>query len=430
MAAARRSAGSGTLLALIIFVVLAFVGIFASIWFFQQYSTVSQAARQNQAEFAETVGKAFDEHGWKLSANEAPEYDLKYERKAYEEVAEQLSKAATYDELVTRLGWESLAGVNDRLAGLEQSLKNSPVQVGTEEPYLTVKGLLERYESEYLRLTQSDVPELQRNLKAQQDLLAEKTVGFERERTELLGKLNTEVASHAADMANSTKQFTQMEQLYKNSLAETRKQQGDFDAARLTWDTEKRLLDLEIAMWKDRYLSAMGGGEVSALKAGGEVLRVDPAYEFVMLGGGKDAQVQKNTRAVIYSEAPGGARVKKGEVLVTQVFPNTSLATIVGLEKDQRMLAGDVFVAEGLWDAYYHPEKAEVPQVTPAQPVQAQPKAGEVAPEAVAPPAVEEKVAPEAVTPPAVEENVAPEAVTPPAVEENVAPEEKPLDFF
>ena len=136
MAAAKRSSGSGVVVALVIFIVLALIGIGVAVWVYQQYAIVKKAALANQASFHGKVAKVFDGRQWPLERSVGAEYGLEYGPDAFDDVAAKLHDAGAYEDMVQVLGWHSVEGV-------KSALEVSPVQdQATGETYSTLQGLL------------------------------------------------------------------------------------------------------------------------------------------------------------------------------------------------------------------------------------------------------------------------------------------------
>jgi len=173
--------------ALVIFIVLTFVGIGAAIWLYQQYSILQRAVAANQQAFEQQAASVFQREGWDLSHEVGAEYGFKYDEQAYAQVAQKLNQAAEYEALLALLGWESTNEV-------QSALDVSPVQdERPDERYSSIAALLGFYEQQYELLTER-VRELDAEVAAKQQLIDDKTAALTRTQNELRG-LSTESSS-------------------------------------------------------------------------------------------------------------------------------------------------------------------------------------------------------------------------------------------
>ena len=350
-------------MALVIFIVLAFIAIGASIWFYQQLSTVSQAVKQNQDEFRTTVANRFRENGWELTTKPAAEFSLEYQREAYDQVVRQLEKAATYEELLPLLGWESVQGVQSKL-----TRQGSPIQSVMPEPYITLNGLIGEYEGRYIRLT-ARVAELEKQRDEAKKLNTEQLAAARQREQEDLDKYNAAIRRHRDAMDESGKQFKNMNAMYDQARDETKEWQQEFAGAKQEWQGRETELREEIDTWKELYDATRPGAlKAETMEPAGKLLEIDTRYQFVMLEGGKDIDQEKNTSVVVYSESHMGQRARKGELLINDVKEKTSLATIVKREKDEQLLVGDLYVTGEVWEKFY-PAARETVAVAPRTPV-------------------------------------------------------------
>ena len=403
-------------MALVILIVLAFVTVGASIWLYWQLSAATSAIKENQADFDKIVGDMFVTHDWDLPSDPAAQYGLQYRQETYRAVVAQLEKAADHYELMPFLGWESIEAVKAKL-----TRDGSPVQSEIDEPYGTLEGLLGKYESEYVTLTK-EIAGLRDELEDTNRLVREKTAAADAERERLKGEYVEASARHAKAMEESTRQFEGMQDLYNKVRAETVALQKKLQDAAMNWEAERRKLLAEAVKWETLYIETRSPEErAEIMRAAGKVLQVDASRAFVMLEGGKDMDREKNASMVVYSESLTGQRNRKGRLLITNVFDITSLATII--RQEERLLAGDLYVTQAVWDKFVGPESREVLPVE--VPAVAAPEEVEPAEEVVETPeeVAEPEIAIEVVEQEEVEEEEVEEEV-------GVLTEEEALEFF
>jgi len=364
MVAARRRTGSGIVVALVVFIVLSFLAIGASLWLLQQTQLMKRAIESNQAAFADSVGKLFAaQKGWSLPSKAGAEYALRYDADAFAAAAGKLAEAVNYEQMLALLGWESPEGV-------QGALEASPAQTEMPEKYRTLQGLLTYYENRYGELKKR-VADLETEVATKRGQLVEQEREFKKANEDLRQRLNAAVAQYAKDLREARTQFDNMKKMYDDSRGELKQADEKFDLAQAEAKTEMAKLRKEADGWKELYeKSKAGEPAVKKMVAAGKVLIVEVSQSLVSLEGGEDVGRERNAELVIYSETPAGARTKKAEVTVTKVMKNTAQALIV--EQTELPLAGDLFVSKDLWDQFNLPPVPPAPArpgtTTPAAP--------------------------------------------------------------
>lgn len=350
MAAVRRTAGSGVLIALVVFVVLAFVGIGSSVWFYQQLRLLQQAIALDQDAFGDTVAAAFTANGWPLQERTPTDLGIRYTQESYSDVVAKLAVAAEYEkEALPLLGWESLEG-------LQGSMTESPVQKEAEargEPtYHTLRVLLAFYEESYTKLSQavadlrSQNEDLSNRLNSTQDSLVQAQQQHQRELSEATQKFDSELAQ----LRQATNELKTRHERQRQESTDWRAkyQQEVNDSKRLV----AQLQD-EARMWQERWRKAVAGpGKEERLEPDGEVIEVRSDYDFVLIDGGLDEGVSENERFVVYRMTPDGKSRRKGDILVGQVYERTSLATIAKEEAGEFIVQGDPYVSLARWNHF------------------------------------------------------------------------------
>ncbi len=397
MVAARRSAGSGTVVLMVIAIVVAFVAIGASVFLFLQLSRSKNTLRANQDAFEEHVEACFVEEGWgHLQKAATPgeeageEANVRFSHEAFEAVRGKLEDAATYEEVTPVTGWEIAENAKSALDG-------SPLQAALQPRSNTLRELLERYESEYTRLIEREAALSAENRDLTGKLFAQNE-DFTRELDRITNEFTLATQRGADAVAEAAVRHDQLRREIAENRDEKLQAQEELDGLRRAWGAERGRLDKEVAYWRARYFDWIGHAEEEGLKPDGELLAVDRGYEIVTLAGGEDAGRQPNTKYVVYSVSPAGGISIRGRVVINRVLPLTSIAAILG--KVAPMMTGDQFVAEPVWDRFHAPPPHEatpvVAYVPPAveteedEEVVEEEEEPEVAPEEV-PPAEDEE---------------------------------------
>ncbi|MDP6439049.1 MAG: hypothetical protein QGH74_05405 [Candidatus Brocadiia bacterium] len=397
MVAARRSAGSGTVVLMVIAIVVAFVAIGASVFLLQQLSRSKNTLRANQDAFEEHVEACFVEEGWgHLQKAATPgeeageEANVRFSHEAFEAVRGKLEDAATYEEVTPVTGWEIAENAKSALDG-------SPLQAALQPRSNTLRELLERYESEYTRLIEREAALSAENRDLTGKLFAQNE-DFTRELDRITNEFTLATQRGADAVAEAAVRHDQLRREIAENRDEKLQAQEELDGLRRAWGAERGRLDKEVAYWRARYFDWIGHAEEEGLKPDGELLAVDRGYEIVTLAGGEDAGRQPNTKYVVYSVSPAGGISIRGRVVINRVLPLTSIAAILG--KVAPMMTGDQFVAEPVWDRFHAPPPHEatpvVAYVPPAveteedEEVVEEEEEPEVAPEEV-PPAEDEE---------------------------------------
>ncbi len=348
MAAVRRSSGSGVVVALVIFVVLAFVGIGSALFFYQQFRMHKEAIDTDQLVFSDIVGREFAANGWHLSEQSPTELGVKYTQESYTDVKAKLAVAAEYEkEALPFLGWESLEGMRSALA-------ESPVQKKAEEEgeatFHMLRPLLKSYEDSYIQFL-ADI------------------AGLETRNDDLAQRLDEAKKSLAETEQRLQRQLTDATEKFERDLSEQRTVNNDLQTrhdrqrqeavdwrAKYQQEVNERKRDVvqlqdQLAALQKRYAELVRGpGEADKLVPEGKVIEVRSDYRFVLIQGGKDRGMSQSDRLVVYTLTPDGRGRKKGEILVGAVYEHTSLATIVGEERGEYVLEGDSFVSLQRWD--------------------------------------------------------------------------------
>jgi hypothetical protein len=340
------------------------------LWLYQQKSILQQAVNTNQKQFGDTVVSYAEDQQWTISSNPASPYGLVYGRDAYVEVADRLKWAATWETVRPTLGWDSPAA-------LEEAIAESAIQEDKEDEYSTARGLLGIYESEYERLTEK-VATLQKDLESKEETIQEQSQKLTSVRSELEKKNQEQSEQYSQRIARMRDQYGDMEGLYEEARKDLKEARASRRQAEKEWEQAREKLENQIEEWKEAYRQATRGEEEKeVLEPSGKLLRIERSHEFVILEGGKDVGREAGEEYVAYEQSPSGEWVRKGRVVISEVYEKTSMAVISNQLK--RLMEGDLFVKSEVWNAFFGAEEAEMAAPGPGE------EAGEAAVEEEAP---------------------------------------------
>ncbi len=349
MAAVRRGSESGVVIALVIFVVLAIVGIGFAVWSYSQLRMAQNEIEQNQQLFANNVGAAFNEAGWQLSTQTPTELGFKYGQQSYEDVAQKLEQAAECEkELMPTLGWQSLEG-------LRTDLSDSPAQAAAEaaglSPYGDLRGLLQYYEETYADLKQQVA-----SLNSENAALENQVSSLKQSLTETEREWGDKLAEATEDFQNKIAQLRQDYEDIVGKYNEQRQQTADWrqkhgqevaEHERDVNELQRRLTHLQ-----ERYDEVVRGPQPEEkMAAESKVLVMNAEDQFVVLEGGADEDRKPETTYVIYRLTPDGQQRKKGTVEVAEVYEHSSLAVVT--DETETILVGDPAVTKARWDRFH-----------------------------------------------------------------------------
>jgi len=342
---ARRSRGSGTVIALVIFVVLTFISAGAAVWFYQQASAAKIAVNKNQDAFDAQVAQYFSQQNWDMPKEAEPGVlNVRYGSSSFSAVQAQLQKAATFEELRDVVGWESPSAAKQVLASAALTR-----DLGTE--YQTISGLLTGYEQEYGDLRQANA-DLRGKMDSLQQQLAQKTKALTDTETNLRDELNKATSDYGKNLDEWAQKHKDLAQTHQEQTEQTEQWRERYRQAKD--EAEQKMQDLqgELAQWKETVRKLRGGEQPEKMAAQGQVLELDRQYQIIMVGGGDDLERERDQRLVIYMETAAGERIKKGEVIVTKVHPHTAAATIVIEGEDAKISEGDSCVTIETWKRF------------------------------------------------------------------------------
>ncbi|MGD2175734.1 MAG: hypothetical protein PVJ27_10060 [Candidatus Brocadiaceae bacterium] len=349
MAAVRRTSESGIVVALVVFVILAFAGVGCGIWFYQQLSLAKQTIAATQDSFESTVHAVFRENNWELPTQEPPELGVVYAAESFERTAAKVREAAEFENVVMpTLGWESVAGMQQ---ALQSSTAQKELEAQGEATFNQFSGLLEFYERRYdslnstvaeLRSKNGDLTERLESTKADlvktQEEMGEKlnqaTENFKSE----LGTLRSDYNELLAQYEEQQKTAMEWQQKYQDELNQRRQQVSE--------------LKDQVETWETRYWNEVRGpAEEELLQPLGKVISVDTENDFVYIEGGADLGFREKEVYVVFGRTPGGEDRRKGVITISEVRDSVSRASVT--QEEEFIVEGDYFVSFELWDRFH-----------------------------------------------------------------------------
>ena len=339
---ARRSRGSGTVIALVIFVVLTFIAAGAAVWFYQQASAARIAMNQNQEAFKKQIVQYFSQQDWDMAtATEPGVLNVQYDSSSYSAVRAQLQKAATFEKLSTVTGWKSPSAAKAVLADADLS-------EDLNAQYETVSGLLAAYEQAYNDKKQTNA-DLARKVKSLNEQLNQKTKALANAEESLNAKLNDAISEYDQNVDEWAEKHKKLAQTHQEQTEKTEQWRQRYRQAKDEAEQKMENLQTELAQWKETVQKLRAGEQPEKMTAQGEVLELDRQYKIAMVGGGEDLNRKRDERLVVYKETAAGKRIKKGEVVVTKVHPHTAATTVVSEVEDAMISEGDSCVTLDTW---------------------------------------------------------------------------------
>ncbi len=350
MAAMRRRSGSGIIVVLVIFVVLAFAGIGSAVWLYRELAQVKQVMLVTQDAVASSIQPVFDDNMWALSKQDPSELGVVYTVDSFREVAAKLEVAAEYEgPFMDLIGWDSLNGMRN---ALEMSPAQQEVEAKGETKFAEVSGLLAFYERVYQSLRQENEnlrtgnADLSGRLAAAQD----NVVATEKRLNERLSQETANFKSKLDELRIGYNDIsTKLDDLGKVALDWEQKYQGEVQLRKQEQDKYSR----GIAAWEKRYNAAVAPPpKEEQLVADGKVMTLDVKNGFVYVEGGKDKGFKEDAQYVVFARMPGGELRKKGAILIGKVDDNVSRATVAEEVEGVVMIAGDLFVSAERWQRF------------------------------------------------------------------------------
>ncbi len=360
--AKRSGSGRGLAVVLIVFILLAIIGIGLSVHFYQQWKMTEQAVKHNQKAFQDQIKDVYSEAGWNLPSDTRAVYGIVYDQDTYAEVADKLQVALRHENIQPLLPWRAEADVESALS----------VYSPEGDDFDTVDGLLNYYSEKYQDLTK----------RADNLIFREK---------ELMRELDSQKEDFEQTLAEKNQEVASIEENYAGRLQEIRAQYAEVEekwetARDQRWDSFAQLEntigemeeELETAQAlteeKEAQLRKMTREEVveepDEFSPEGEVLAYDRHHELVMVAGGEHAGHRRNTQIVLYRQSPTGAPILVGTAVISRVFDTTSMANII--QKEIPILEGHLYVDRAVWEDFDMKEVAMRPieEVEPVEDIE------------------------------------------------------------
>jgi hypothetical protein len=354
MAAVRRRSGSGLVVALVFFVVLAFVGIGGSIWFYQQASLAQNAIKANEQYFSDTIEKVASGTEWKITKGDRTQLGVTVNNETFADVAAVLEVAKDFEELWSPL----LAGsAVPTLVAFENAIDNASVTIPAGQD--NIIGLLDVFQRAYVAARDQAASDKRAlaDLQVKYDGLDKTLVAA---RSKFLRERNALEAKHEEDLTELKKGNAKLQASFNTERAKRSGQQKAKDELQAKHNQElkkkeRRISDLEMEIG---ILT-----EIKEQKIKEEFVQdgrvVQSTRHYTAVSGGKDVGMQPNTVLVVYS-MDGLKPVKQRMLRVTRVHELISQVHAVpdegeepaDMEAKAPLLGGEPYVTLSKWERF------------------------------------------------------------------------------
>ncbi len=257
--------------------------------------------------------------------------------------------AAFRNQIAPTLGWSNLQNIRDEMQSspLQQELE-AEGQPGFEQ----LSGLFDAYERRYESLTTEAA-----NLRSQNQDLSDRLALAKQDLVEteknLGGRVNEEIQDFRDQMAELRADYEDLLASFNQQQETAQEWQQKFQDEVNERKGQVAQLQDQVQQWEDRYWEEVQGpGEAEKLPSRGEVISVDSEHDFVFIEGGTRHGFHENDVYVVFSRTPDGQNVRKGEVVVGDVYENVSRAIIRDTVQGEYILQGDEFTSMELWDRF------------------------------------------------------------------------------
>jgi len=355
MAAVKRRSGGGIVVALVFFVVLAFVGIGGSIWFYQQATLAQNAIKKNEQYFKDNIEKIATEAEWTFKVGERTQLGVTINNDTFLDVASKLEVAMAFEKQ-----WESLLGGTNKptLESFQNAIANAAVEVPAGQD--NVISLLGIFQSSY-------------------NASVDKAANAERARADFERKYEGLKKTYADKVKEHLTKYNALEAKHEAALTALRvgnaKLTKSFDGERSTRaGQEKKFKELEAANAREKtgLLTKISALEatIARLKKIKEYTEkeefvqdgrvVKTSRNFTAVSGGKDVDMQPNTVLVVYS-MEGLKPVKMMLLRVSRVHDFVSQAhaipddgeTLADMNAKAPLLGGEPYVTLSKWQRLF-----------------------------------------------------------------------------
>lgn len=352
MAAVRRSRGSGTLIALVVFVLLTFISIGAAVYYAMKASTAVSQLKENQQAFEEAVVSYYRDQGWEVPTAQDPGvYDVRYDSSTYGAVATRLQDAATFQQMASVTGWESPDAVQDLL-------QNSPLAQDREASFETISGLLQAYGQSYEDLN-SRVAQLNQQIKSLKSQLDKKDQALNEALAQKRQQLNKASDTYQQKMKERRQKYQALLEAYQKQRDQTEKWRQQYKQTVQQNKKQVSQLEKDLEDWRQMYRRLRMKGEKEQLRPGGKVLAVKPDYGFLVVAGGRKQGRKRDQKLVVYQETLAGQRERKATVVVTNVYDHTASASVISRQGNVELEEGDLVATLSSWEEFEEQEQGQ-----------------------------------------------------------------------
>jgi len=345
MAAVRRSRGSGTLIALVVFVLLTFISTGGAVYFAMKANTAVNQLNENQQAFEDSVASFYRDQGWQVPTAQDPGvFDVRYDSDTYGAVQTRLQDAATFLQMAEVTGWESPDAVQDLL-------NESPLAQDREASFESISGLLQAYEQSYEDLN-TRVAQLNQQIKSLRAQLDNKDQALNEAQATKREQLTEASQKYQQQLEQRRQKYQALLAAYQQQRQQTQKWRDQYKTTAQEKEQQTTQLQKDLQEWRQMYRRLRMEGEKEELRPVGKVLAVKSSYGFVVVAGGSDEGRKRDQKLVIYTEDVAGERVRKATVAVTEVYNHTASASVISQVEGAELQEGDLVTDLSTWEQF------------------------------------------------------------------------------
>jgi DNA repair exonuclease SbcCD ATPase subunit len=343
MAAVRRRSGAGIVVALVFFVVLAFVGIGGCIWFYQELELRKSALAETNRAVETHIGEQFGLYNWPWDPKDE-RTGLKYTEDVLAPVSDKLAQARVFEQ-----EYRTVVGF-DTADDIESALENA----SGDQDFDTVRGLVEYHNQKYTSLVSTT--EQLRNRVSELERLRTQDQADYRDKLE---KEQQEFANQINELRQDIKRYEETKNQLQEDLQAARRQKEELQSelnervrtfrARLaemkqtTDQLQKRIRELQ---------SPPSPEEIPELIASGQVTAYKPETGFRVFSGGENQNILPNDQFVVYTLNEDGEPQRKARIQVSAVHDRVSEFYVVEKQEEVEIEQGDKVVELSDWQSY------------------------------------------------------------------------------
>jgi hypothetical protein len=343
MAAVRRRSGAGIVVALVFFVVLAFVGIGGCIWLYQRLELKESALAETNSAIEAQIGEKFTQYQWPWSPVNEPT-GLKYTTEVLAPVSDKLEQAREMEaEYQPVVGYESTPRV-------QQALANA----AGDQDFSTLQELVTYHNRQYNALT-SQVRSEQQEVRDLEQARAKDEAEF----TEQLKQEQQRYEQTLNELRQDVKRYEETKNQLQADLDETRKlkEQIQSELNERERQFRARLVELnqQVEALNDRIEELKRPPmqeDIPELYALAEITAYDTDTGDRFFSAGQDENVMAQDRFVVYELTEEGSPQRKALIRASKVHDIISEFYVVDKQEDAELDVGDKVVTMEMWENY------------------------------------------------------------------------------